>query len=349
MMNRVLITGGAGFIGSNLAERYLSKGCRTLVFDNLSRPGGGAKKNIEHLLRKHQDNPNFEFIQHDVRNLDQLKSVMKDVDTVFHVAAQTAMTASIDDPIEDFETNAQGTFNVLEAVRDSDSDPVLIYTSTNKVYGDLVGKPVRLTEQKKRWDFADEEYSKGVDENYPLDFEGPYGCSKGTGDVYCLEYARTFGFKTVVFRMSCIYGMGQHPTEDQGWVAWFIRQAMEQEPITIYGDGKQVRDILFITDLLDAFDKALENIERTKGQAYNIGGGREGSISILELIEFLDKDLGIKPSGVSFGPWRVADQKVYISNTSKARKDFDWEPKVSREEGLRELYQWMKEARGKAP
>ena len=342
-MNRVLITGGAGFIGSNLAERYLSKGCRTVVFDNLSRPGGGAKKNTDHLMSKYKGNPNFEFVHGDVRNLDQLKKVMKGASSVLHVAAQTAVTTSIEDPVEDFETNARGTFNILEAARISDSNPVIIYTSTNKVYGDLTKKTVKLVEKEKRWDFADQEYFKGIAEDYPLDFEGPYGCSKGIGDAYCLDYARTFRLKTVVFRMSGIYGTGQQPTEDQGWVAWFIRRALEKKPITIYGDGKQVRDILFITDLLDAFDKAAENIEQTKGQVYDIGGGRKNSISVLELLEFLEKDLGIKPSEVSFGPWRLADQKVYISNTQKAEREFGWEPKVSKEEGIRRLYQWMKE------
>lgn len=341
---KVLITGGAGFIGSNLTEHWLFKGHQVTVFDNLSRPGGGAKKNIEYLLNKYEGDPNFEFVEGDVRDLEQLKKVTKDADAVFHVAAQTAMTTSIEDPVDDFETNSRGTFNVLDAARKSDSGPFLIYTSTNKVYGDLTRKPIKLVEKEKRWVFADEEYSEGVDESYPLDFEGPYGCSKGSGDAYCLDYARTFGLKAVVFRMSGIYGMGQYPTEDQGWVAWFIRRAMEAKPITIYGDGKQVRDILFITDLLDAFDKVTENIKRTSGQAYNIGGGRVNSISVLELLEALEKELGITPSDVGFGPWRLADQKVYISNTSKAKRDFGWEPKVSKEEGIRKLYEWMRKS-----
>jgi len=198
-------------------------------------------------------------------------------------------------------------------------------------------------EKERRWDFGNEKYFEGIDEDYPLDFEGPYGCSKGIGNAYCLDYARTFGLKTVVFRMSGIYDMGQYPTEDQGWVAWFIRRAMEEKPITIYGDGKQVRDILFITDLLHAFDKALEHVGQTKGQAYNIGGGRKNSASILELLEILENELGIKPSEVSFGSWRLADQKVYISNTSRARRDFGWEPEVSKEEGIRRLREWMKQ------
>lgn len=341
-MEKVLITGGAGFIGSNLAEHYLARGSQIVIFDNLSRPGGGARKNIEYLTGKYQGNPRFEFVLGDVRKLAQLKKAMKDIDIVFHVAAQTAVTTSIDDPIEDFDTNARGTFNVLEAARTSRSDPVIFYTSTNKVYGDLTRQPVRLVEKDKRWDFADEKYLEGISEDYPLDFEAPYGCSKGTGDAYCLEYARTYGLRTVVFRMSAIYGTGQHPTEDQGWVGWFIRRALENQPITIYGDGKQVRDILFITDLLNAFDRALENIAQTKGRMYNIGGGRRNSMSILELLDFLPAGPGIKPAAVGYGPWRLADQKVYISNTAKAKREFGWEPVVSREEGITRLYQWMR-------
>jgi len=267
---------------------------------------------------------------------------MKGIDVVFHAAGQTAVTTSIDEPVEDFDTNARGTFNVLEAVRSCDSDPTLFYTSTNKVYGDLTRQPVKLVEKDRRWDFVDEEYLEGINEDYPLDFEAPYGCSKGAGDAYCLDYARTFGLRTVVFRMSAIYGTGQHPTEDQGWVAWFIRRAMENKAINIYGDGKQVRDILFIIDLLDAFDQALENIEATKGRVYNIGGGRKNSLSILEMLELLERELGIKPSKIGFGPWRLADQKVYISNNAKARRDFGWVPKVSKEEGITRLYHWMR-------
>ena len=341
-MKQILIAGGAGFIGSNLAEHNIARNNKVTVFDNLSRPGGGSNRNIHYLLSKYQDNPNFCFVEGDVRNFNQIQEAMIGTDVVFHVAAQTAMTTSIEDPIEDFEINARGTFNVLEAARQSSSPPILIYTSTNKVYGDLTRKPVALIEKEKRWDFAHEEYSEGIDEYYPLDFEGPYGCSKGIGDAYCLDYARTFGLKTVVFRMSAIYGVGQHPTEDQGWVAWLIRRAMEKKLITIYGDGKQVRDILFIDDLVNAFDKALENIEKIKGQAYNMGGGRANSLSILELLEFIENDLGIKSPEVAFAPWRRADQKVYISNTNKAKRELGWKPEVNMEEGIRRLYEWMK-------
>lgn len=344
MTTRVFITGGAGFIGTNLVEHYLANGQGVVAFDNLSRPGGGAKKNIKRLLTKYKNNPNFTFMQGDVRDVDQLKKGITGADIIFHTAAQTAMTRSIADPRNDFNTNAMGTFNLLEASRLSGSDPVIIYTSTNKVYGDLTRKPIKLVEKEKRWDFADEQYVPGIDEDYPLDFKGPYGCSKGTGDTYCLEYARTFGLRVVVFRLSGVYGMGQHPTEDQGWVTWVIQQAIEQKPLTIYGDGKQVRDILFITDLLDAFDRAVENIGRTRGKAYNIGGGRKSSISILELLELLEQKLGIRPSAVKFSPWRSADQKVYISNTLKAKEDFGWVPKVSNEEGIMALYSWVKES-----
>jgi len=344
-MQKVLITGGAGFIGSNLAEHHLARERQVTVFDNLSRPGGGARKNMEYLTAKYKDNPNFEFVLGDVKNLDQLTAVMPGIDVVFHVAGQTAMTTSIDDPIEDFDTNARGTFNMLEAARRAGSNPAIFFTSTNKVYGDLTRQSVTLVEKETRWDFGDKGFSEGVSEDYPLDFEAPYGCSKGAGDAYCLEYARTFGLRTVVFRMSAIYGTGQHPTEDQAWVGWFIRRAMEKSPVTIYGDGKQVRDILFITDLLNAFDQALESIESTKGQAFNIGGGRRNSSSILELLQLLREKLGIQPSQVDFGPWRMADQKVYISNTAKAKKTFNWEPRVSQEEGITRLYEWMREGK----
>jgi CDP-paratose 2-epimerase len=342
VINRVLVTGGAGFIGSNLAEYFISKGCHVTVFDNLSRPGGGARRNIEYLTGKYKNNPEFEFVQGDVKDIGQLKNAVRNVDAVFHLAAQTAMTTSIDDPRDDFNTNGLGSVNVLEAVRNSDSQPVLVYTSTNKVYGDLTRKQVELEEKEKRWDFREREYQDGIDESYPLDYEGPYGCSKGVGDAYFLDYARTFKLKTVVFRMSGIYGTSQHPTEDQAWVAWFIRQAIQKKPVTIFGDGKQVRDILFITDLLNAFDRAVQNIDRTRGRVYNIGGGRENSISVLELLELIEQVLMIKPEEIGFGPWRLADQKVYISNTQKARREFGWEPKVSKEEGIKKLHDWMK-------
>ncbi len=340
-MTRILITGGAGFIGSNLVEHWLSKGDHVTVFDNLSRPGGGAKRNIERLMMSHQGNPRFEFVQEDIGSVSQLEEAMRSVDVVLHVAAQTAMTTSIHDPRGDFDTNARGTFNVLEAARHCDPSPIVVYTSTNKVYGDLTRRPVRLDEQARRWDFADEALLEGVAEDYPLDFGGPYGCSKGIGDAYCVDYARTFGLRTVVFRMSGIYGTGQYATEDQGWIAWFIHRAIEKQPVTIFGDGKQVRDILYISDLLKAFDRAVDNIDSVAGHAFNIGGGRANSISVLELLDYLQDGLGISPSEVNYGPWRLADQKVYISNTEEAKKRLGWEPEVSKEEGISLLHEWI--------
>ncbi len=342
MTRKVLVTGGAGFVGSNLTEFFMGRGDNVVIYDNLSRPGGGAKVNIKYLLEKYKSNPSLSFVEADIGDFGKLSETMKDADIVLHVAAQTAMTTSLEDPVGDFETNARGTFNVLEAARRADNNPIVVYTSTNKVYGELTKKAIELEEKEKRWDFAADEFKKGVDEDYPLDYEGPYGCSKGIGDAYCLDYARTFGLRTVVFRMSGIYGTSQHPTEDQAWVAWFIRQAMENKPITIYGDGKQVRDILFITDLVDMFDRVITGIDKAKGKAYNIGGGRENAISVLELLDLMESELGIKPSQVTFDSWRRADQKVYISNTGRANREFGWEPKVTKEDGIRKLYEWMK-------
>lgn len=338
---KVLITGGAGFIGSNLTEHWVSKGSQVTVYDNLSRPGGGAKINIRYLKEKYQGNSNFSFIEADVRDIEKLIDVTSDVDIIFHVAAQTAMTTSLEDPVGDFEINARGTLNVLEAARRG-NNPIVVYTSTNKVYGELTKKKVELVEKEKRWDFGTDEFRNGVSEDYPLDYEGPYGCSKGMGDAYCLDYARTFGLRTVVFRMSGIYGPSQHPTEDQAWVAWFVRRAMENKPVTIYGDGKQVRDILFVSDLIRAFDKITANIDKVKGQVFNIGGGRDNAISILELLDLMKTDLGINPSQISFHSWRRADQKVYISDNSQIEQVLGWKPLVSKEQGIRTLYTWMK-------
>lgn len=344
MEYKILITGGAGFVGSNLVEHFLKKGNEVIVFDNLSRPGGGAEKNLKILMEKNKNNPKFRFVKGDIRVMPQLEKEMKDVDVVFHVAAQTAMTTSITNPAEDFEVNAFGSFNVLEAARKSGCNPVMIYTSSNKVYGDLTKKNVELVEKETRWDFASKEFTNGVDEEYPLDFEGPYGCSKGIGDVYFLDYARTFGMKNVVFRMSGIYGIAQHPTEDQGWVAWIVRRAIEKQPITIYGDGKQVRDILFCSDLVKAFEIAIENINKIRGQPYNIGGSRKNSMSIIELLNFMKNTLKIQPSKVGYDEWRRADQKVYISNTAKAKKDFGWEHETPMEAGITKMFNWLKGA-----
>lgn len=341
-MNHILITGGAGFVGTNLTEHFLARGDRVTVYDNLWRPGGGAKANLQYLMEKHKGNNRFLFEEADIRDAERLKRSAHGVDRVFHVAAQTAMTTSLDAPVEDFEINALGTLNVLEAIRSASDDAIMVYTSTNKVFGDLTKQAVALKELPTRWDFADPAFADGVDQDYPLDFEGPYGCSKGVGDSYCVDYARTFGIKSVVFRMSGIYGKSQRPTEDQGWVAWLVRRALEVAPITIYGDGKQVRDILYVDDLVRAFVNACEHIDKTRGNVYTIGGGRDNSISLLELLGHLKDDLGIAPSSITFDDWRRADQKVYISDTSKAARDFDWVPEIGKEEGIRRLHDWIK-------
>jgi CDP-paratose 2-epimerase len=252
------------------------------------------------------------------------------------------MTTSIDQPRLDFQTNALGSFYVLEAARRYGKNPIMIYTSTNKVYGDLTKKKVELFEESRRWAFKS---IVGVDESYPLDYEGPYGCSKGAGDSYFLDYARTFGMRTLVFRMSGIYGVNQYATEDQGWVTWIIKQALKNLPITIYGDGKQVRDILYISDLLEAFDQAVNFVDRTntKGEIFNIGGGSPNSISILELLKVLESNHGIKPSSVTYTDWRRADQKVYISDITKAAGMLAWIPKVYGLRGIENVIDWLKQ------
>lgn len=328
----ILITGGCGFIGSNACKFYLDKGYKVVAFDDLSRQG--AAQNLEWLKTLEGD---FVFVQGDVRNYDFLLEVFREYkpDYILHLAAQVAMTTSVENPRYDFEVNALGTFNVLEATRHIVPDSPLLYTSTNKVYGETRDIPV--IEKEKRYEYKDR---IGVSESQPLDFHGPYGVSKGTGDQYTVDYARIFGLKTVVFRQSAIYGPHQFGIEDQGWLAWFCNALIFDKPVTIYGDGKQVRDVLFVDDVLLAYEKAFENIEKTKGQVYNMGGGPNFSLSIWELFDILESYTG-KKFNYSFGPWRPGDQKVYISDISKAKKDLGWEPKVGVEEGVRKLYDWI--------
>jgi CDP-paratose 2-epimerase len=334
---RILITGGAGFIGCNLAN-YFSRSAEIIVYDNLSRKG--SEKNVEWLRTK---NKKIKFIKDDIRNFKALVNTCKDVNAIFHCAAQTAVTTSLKNPREDFEINALGTLNVLEAARKSNSDPVVIYTSTNKVYGNNVNK-IPLREKRTSYEFADRKYKNGIPEDFPTDSNEhtPYGCSKYAAEIYVRDYSAVYGLRTVTFRMSCIYGLRQFGNEDQGWVAHFIISSVLNKPITIYGDGKQVRDILFIDDLVRAFDLAYKNIKRTKQQVYNIGGGPKNAISLLELIEFIEKLIGRRIK-YKFSSWRPFDQKVYISNINKAKEDFGWEPKISKEEGIRKLFDWVNE------
>ncbi len=331
---KILVIGGAGFIGSNIAYKYLKEGEDVFVFDNLSRRG--TQWNLEWL----KQNQNFKFIKGDIRNYDELKKIFlrEKFDIVFHMAAQVAVTTSVLNPREDFEINALGTFNILEAIRETKQDPVILFASTNKVYGGMAD--IKIVEKKGRYTYKN--IKGGIKEDRLLDFHSPYGCSKGTADQYMIDYSRIYGLRTVVFRQSCIYGYRQFGIEDQGWVAWFTIAAALGKKITIYGDGKQVRDVLFIDDLLNAYDAAIKNIEKVRGNAFNIGGGPENTMSLLELIAFLEKFFN-KRIDLRFSDWRPGDQPVFICNISKAKKLLKWEPKINPEKGVKLLYNWVKD------
>ncbi|MHC1740873.1 MAG: GDP-mannose 4,6-dehydratase [Anaerolineaceae bacterium] len=333
-----LITGGAGFIGSNYADRCISRGEKVVIFDNLSRHG--AKINIDWLKQKH-GNDSFNLIVGDVRHPEEIKLAAKNARRIVHLAAQVAVTTSVTDPRTDFEINAQGTFNTLEAARASGNHPSFVYSSTNKVYGGM--ENVKVVELADRYDYAD--LPDGASESQILDFHSPYGCSKGSGDQYVRDYYRIYGLPTTVFRQSCIYGLRQFGVEDQGWVAWFVIAAITGHPITIYGNGKQVRDILFVEDLMDAYDAALSNPEKAAGQVFNVGGGPANTISIwTEFAPILEKLLG-KKLPVSWGDWRPGDQPVYVSDIRKAKQVLNWSPQVSAQDGIQRLFNWVKENR----
>jgi len=336
MTGITLITGGAGFIGSNYAARCLARGEKIIIFDNLSR--SGAESNIEWLKRQFGEK-SFELIVGDVRDADMIRIAASPAERIVHLAAQVAVTTSVTDPRPDFEINANGTFNVLEAARASGKNPAFLYASTNKVYGGM--EDVKVVERETRYDYAD--LPEGASETQPLDFHSPYGCSKGCGDQYVRDYHRIYGLPSVVFRQSCIYGTRQFGVEDQGWVAWFIIAAVTGRPITIYGDGKQVRDILFIEDLLDAYDAAFGHIKQAAGQIFNVGGGRKNTISVwTEFAPMLEKLLGHELD-FTRGDWRPGDQPVFISDIRKANQVLGWTPRVDAEEGIRRLFNWVKE------
>jgi CDP-paratose 2-epimerase len=333
-----LITGGAGFIGSNYADRCISRGEKVVIFDNLSRHG--AKTNLDWLRQKHGEK-SFQLVVGDVRHAEEIKAAAREASRIVHLAAQVAVTTSVTDPRNDFEINAIGTFNTLEAARLSGNHPSFVYSSTNKVYGGM--ENVKVIEKETRYDYAD--LPLGASEEQILDFHSPYGCSKGTGDQYVRDYARIYDLPTTVFRQSCIYGLRQFGVEDQGWVAWFIIAAITGHPISIYGNGKQVRDILFVDDLLNAYDAALQHPDKAAGQIFNVGGGRENTISVwLEFAPMLEKLLG-KKIEVSWGDWRPGDQPVYISDIRKAQQVLGWSPKISAQEGITRLFNWVKENR----
>src|ERR1043165_2808235 len=322
----VLITGGAGFIGTNLADRMLRRGRRVRILDSLARPGSEA--NLRWLLSHHRTRLQVEVA--DLRDGARLRAALSEVSTVFHLAAQVAVTTSLEHPEEDFVGNARGTLALLEALRQRAGDPLLIFTSTNKVYGAI--DDIELVQSDRRYAPRNELARSGIAETRALQFHSPYGCSKGTADQYVLDYARSYGLATAVFRMSCIYGPHQHGTEDQGWLAHFMIRAADREPITLYGDGKQVRDVLFVDDLIDAFLAAEQHLPQIAGEAFNIGGGPANTLSLLELIDRIAALNGRGPT-LEFAEWRVGDQRWYISNHAKFTRMTGWQPHIAAEEG----------------
>lgn len=335
---RFLVTGGAGFLGANMAAEVLARGESLAIIDNLSRTG--ARENLEWLHERGE----FEFHHLDVRDATGVNVVLRDFDpdVVFHLAGQVAMTTSIEDPRSDFEINAVGSFNVLEGVREFCPDAVVVYSSTNKVYGDL--SQVSYEEQATRW--VASQYEDGFDEGLPLSFHGPYGCSKGAADQYMIDFSRVYGLRTVVFRHSSIFGERQFSTYDQGWIGWFISEALarrrgvETGPLDVSGDGKQVRDVLFAPDAVRCYFSAVDHIDRTSGEVFNIGGGMANSLSLLELFAILEDELDVELA-VRHRNWRAGDQKVFVANIAKAKKLLDWKPRVAAGDGVRKMLEWM--------
>lgn len=330
---KFFITGGAGFIGCNSADYFLQQGHEVVIFDNLSRKGGPA--NLEWLQGRHGDR--MQFVAGDIREYESLVAAIPGADAVLHLASQVAVTTSVQNPREDFEINALGTFNVLEAVRHECPEAAVLYASTNKVYGGMEGAKVVLT--NGRYHYAN--YPQGISEEYPLDFHSPYGCSKGAGDQYMLDYGRIYGLKTMVFRQSCIYGQRQFGIEDQGWVAHFVIATVRNRPITIYGDGKQVRDLLHVQDLVRAYELGIQQIESLRGEAFNVGGGPENTLSIWTEFGPLLADLAGHDVNVTRAAWRPGDQRVFIADIGKIKSSLGWQPVVSPQQGIRDLYKWV--------
>lgn len=338
---KYLITGGCGFLGSNIAARLLAEGTKPLLFDNLLRDG--SELNLEWLCSL----GSLEFQKGDIRDYAVVENLIKryQPEVVFHLAGQVAMTTSLRYPRQDFDINVGGTINLLEAAAKHSPETILLYSSSNKVYGPLA--QVQLVEEPFRYKAVN--FPNGIDELQQLDFRTPYGCSKGAADQYMLEYARTYALKTVVFRHSTIYGGRQYSTYDQGWVGWFCRQALQikknrnQSSFTISGNGKQVRDLLYVDDAVDCYLSAIRNIEQVQGKAFNIGGGIENSSSLLELFGFLEELLQIKLSYNEL-PWRHEDQRFFVANNSKARNSFGWSPNTNKSDGVTRMLTWVEAA-----
>jgi CDP-paratose 2-epimerase len=334
---KIIITGGAGFIGCNAAARSLKRGDEVVLVDNLSR--AGAAKNLEWL--QSQGAPEFRCV--DVRDAGGIDGVFRDhadAEHVLHLAGQVAVTSSVDDPRADFEVNALGTLNVLEAIRLRAPQAAVLYASTNKVYGGL--EHLHIVDDGDSYRYGATPH--GVSEDEPLDFYSPYGCSKGSADQYVRDYHRIYGLRTIVFRQSCIYGYRQFGVEDQGWVAWFAIAAQQGRPISVFGDGKQVRDVLFIDDLLDAFDAALTRIDTTAGRIYNIGGGTGNVISLRQLLAYLTARKGC-PLDVSYDDWRPGDQRVFVSDIRRSASELGWAPNTPWQRGVELLSDWVADHR----
>ncbi len=330
----ILVTGGAGFVGCHLVHDLLGDNRKVTVLDSLSRRG--SERNLEWLQRQHPDG-DLRFVKGDVRDPQAVKSAAADVDAIYHLAGQVAVTSSVQDPRLDFEINALGTLNVLEAARQSPCQPVVMFTSTNKVYGGM--EDVALVEKDTSYEYRD--LPDGIPESRPLDFHSPYGCSKGAADQYVRDYARIYGLRTVVFRMSCIYGPRQFGNEDQGWLAHFIISAGTGAPITIYGDGKQVRDVLFVEDLVRALRGAVDKISVTAGKVYNIGGGPANTLSVWQEFGRLLAELSGEAVTVSYRDWRPGDQPCYVSDIRNVGRDLGWKPEVDKRAGIRRLWEWV--------
>ncbi len=332
---KLLITGGVGFIGTNTALHFAKnkKNIITIV-DDFSRPG--VEVNANYLNKQI---PNIQIIKSDIKDVQRYISVLKNADAVIHLAGQTAVTKSIQDPLHDFETNIHASFVLLDTIRKMNPKMAFIYSSTNKVYGDLARHEIRKNKVKKQYE--DVCHPKGLGEEEPVEFISPYGCSKGAFDMYALDFARIYGMNTVVFRQSCIYGPFQMGVEDQGWVAHFSKQILKKNPITIFGDGLQVRDLLYVEDLIEAYDLAIKNIKKVRGSAFNIGGGIKNAYSVIQVIKLLQKNMN-HVSPVTYVESRLGDQKYFVSSNKKIEKDLSWKAKTNFKQGLQHMIDWQK-------
>jgi CDP-paratose 2-epimerase len=331
----VLITGGCGFIGCNLADRLAADGANVLILDNLAR--AGVRENAQWLKSRHGDRVRITIS--DIRDSIPVIDAVREARAVLHLAAQVAVTSSLENPLDDFEINARGTINVLEALRLHNPEAPLIFASTNKVYGRLVDE-TQIERTGLRYAPSDPRLAAGVSASTPLDFYSPYGCSKGAADQYVRDYSRVFGLRAAVMRMSCVYGPRQFGNEDQGWIAHFVRAALRGQPLTIYGDGYQVRDALFVSDAVEAWIAVLQKIELTRGCTFNLGGGIANSISLRELIELIARLTG-HDINYDFADWRPGDQPWYVTDIRALSSAVGWQPRVGLEDGLIYLQEWL--------